>query len=183
MFPDFTFFFLFSYFCLHIPEVGFNEEIPQKWAGILKLPPTSEPRPKIDPPIDIKHASPPDEPPGVRVLSNGCVVSPNTGFEQAYVFMVWGTLVRQNGIAPKSLILWKEIKFNPHYTMCDFHDFGLTFFLHNVSCSLFKMSKNVFWVVARLPQRLKSTFFEIFSSLRWALRDRSIRKFFKKCWF
>ena len=26
-----------------------------------------------------------------------------------------------------------------------------------------KMSKNVFWVVARLPQRLKSTLFEIFS--------------------
>ena len=26
------------------------------------------------------------------------------------------------------------------------------------------MSKNVFWAVARLPQRLKSTFFEIFSS-------------------
>ena len=25
-----------------------------------------------------------------------------------------------------------------------------------------KMSKNVFWVVARLPQRLKSTLFEIF---------------------
>ena len=25
------------------------------------------------------------------------------------------------------------------------------------------MSKNVFWVVAQLPQRLKSTFFEIFS--------------------
>ena len=28
------------------------------------------------------------------------------------------------------------------------------------------MSKNVFWVVARLPQRLKSTLFEIFSILR-----------------
>ena len=31
--------------------------------------------------------------------------------------------------------------------------------------SLMKMSKNVFWVVARLPQRLKSTLFEIFFSL------------------
>ena len=51
-------------------------------------------------------------------------------------------------------------------TMCDFHDFGLTFFLHNVIFALLKMSKNVFWVVARLPQRLKSTFFGIFSSLR-----------------
>ena len=26
------------------------------------------------------------------------------------------------------------------------------------------MSKNVFWVFARLPQRLKATFFEIFSN-------------------
>ena len=26
------------------------------------------------------------------------------------------------------------------------------------------------WVVARLPQGLKSTFFEIFSSLRWPLQ-------------
>ena len=48
--------------------------------------------------------------------------------------------------------------------MYDFHDFGLTFFLHNVFFVLLKMSKNVFWVVARLPQRLKSTFFEIFSN-------------------
>ena len=35
------------------------------------------------------------------------------------------------------------------------------------------MSKNVFGVVARLPQRLKSTFFEKFSSLHWPLRDPS----------
>ena len=49
-------------------------------------------------------------------------------------------------------------------TMCDFHDFGLTFFSINVFFVLLKMSKNVFWVVARLPQRLKSTFFEIFSN-------------------
>ena len=63
------------------------------------------------------------------------------------------------------------------YTMCDFHDFDLTFFSVFV---LLKMSKNVFWVVARLPQRLKSTFFEIFSSLHWSLQGRSIRKIFKK---
>ena len=42
-----------------------------------------------------------------------------------------------------------------------------------------KMSKNVFCVVARLPQRLKSMFFEIFSSLRWPLRDSFVRKFSK----
>ena len=47
--------------------------------------------------------------------------------------------------------------------MCDFHDFGRTFFS---VFELLKMSKNVFLGgIARLPQRLKSTFFEIFSSL------------------
>ena len=48
--------------------------------------------------------------------------------------------------------------------MCDCHGFGLTFFSINVFFVLLKMSKNVFWVVARLPQRLKSTFFENFSN-------------------
>ena len=38
--------------------------------------------------------------------------------------------------------------------MYDFHDFGLTFFLHNVFFVLLTMSKNVLWVVARLSQRL-----------------------------
>ena len=32
-------------------------------------------------------------------------------------------------------------------------------------------------------ERLKSTFFEIFSSLRWPLRSRSVLKKFKKRWF
>ena len=61
--------------------------------------------------------------------------------------------------------------------MCDFLDFGLTFF--SIMC---------IQVVARLPQRLKSTFFErlkltffeIYSSLRWPLQDRSVRKIFQK---
>ena len=39
------------------------------------------------------------------------------------------------------------------------------------------MSKNGLWVVARLPQRLKSTFFEIFSD---TFRGRSVKKFQKK---
>ena len=42
-----------------------------------------------------------------------------------------------------------------------------------------KMSKNVFWVVARLPQRLKSTFFEnLFTPL--ALSGPLCSKFFQK---
>ena len=64
-------------------------------------------------------------------------------------------------------------------TMCDFLDFGLTFF--SIMC---------IQVVTWLPQRLKpeffwkaqlkSMFFEKFSSLRWPLRSRSIRKKFQK---
>ena len=44
-----------------------------------------------------------------------------------------------------------------------------------------KTSKNVFWVVARLPQRIKSTFFEIFSHSSGS--ERSIQKNFKQRWF
>ena len=61
--------------------------------------------------------------------------------------------------------------------MCDFHDFGHTFFS---VFALLKMSKNVFWVVARLPQILKSTFFEILFFTPGPLRRSSTRKFFKK---
>ena len=42
------------------------------------------------------------------------------------------------------------------------------------------------WVVARLPQRLKSTFFEMFCSLRAGVSpsgEPSTQKFFKKHWF
>ena len=64
--------------------------------------------------------------------------------------------------------------------MCDFHDFGLTFFSPYCVFALLKMSKNVFWVVARLHQRLKSTFLEIFSSLYWSVRNYSTQKNFQK---
>ena len=57
--------------------------MPQKWAGILKLPPTSDPNPKMDPPNANRDASPPDDPPGVLWLSNGLVVHPYTGLEHA----------------------------------------------------------------------------------------------------
>ena len=55
-----------------------------------------------------------------------------------------------------------------------FHDFGLTFFLHIVFFVLLKMSKNAFWVVAGLPQRLKSGLYEIYSSLRWPFCSKTI---------
>ena len=41
------------------------------------------------------------------------------------------------------------------------------------------MSKNVLWVVAQLPQRLKSTFFEIFSHSAGPFRATPFEKFQK----
>ena len=55
-----------------------------------------------------------------------------------------------------------------HFTMCDFLDFGLTFF--SIMC---------IQVIAQLPQRLNSTFL-FFFSLLWHLWSRSTRKKFKK---
>ena len=68
-------------------------------------------------------------------------------------------------------------------TLCDFHDFGLTFFLHIVFLYFWKCQKMCFGWLHNLPQRLKSTFFEIFSSLHWPLQGCSVRKNFKKRWF
>ena len=54
-------------------------------------------------------------------------------------------------------------------TMCDFHDLVS---LNNV--------KSVFWVVALLPQRLKSTLFEIFFLTPLAPWGRSVQKNLKQ---
>ena len=70
---------------------------------MIKIIPTQKvgiEKPKIEPPIEIRQASPPEEPPGVLSLFRGCVVTPNTGFEQAYEFMDCDTLVKLNGMAP-----------------------------------------------------------------------------------
>ena len=45
----------------------------------------------------------------IKPLFSGCVVTPNTGFEQAYEFMDCDTLVKQNGIAPSLRIPLKAI--------------------------------------------------------------------------
>ena len=51
------------------PLVGFNEAIPQKAAGILRLPALSVPKPKIDPPYPSIAPSPLEDPPGDLFLS------------------------------------------------------------------------------------------------------------------
>lgn len=83
--------------------MGFREKIPQWAAGMRTLPPISLPMPaknrRLDvtrnmksgllfsvpngePPAPIRHASPPEEPPGVRFLQNGFPVEPQIGLLQ-----------------------------------------------------------------------------------------------------
>ena len=59
-----------------IPCVGLCAQMPQKWAGTRKEPPISEPSDKGPKPAASAADDPPDEPPGVRVLSHGLWVAP-----------------------------------------------------------------------------------------------------------
>lgn len=52
---------------LSLFPVGLSAQIPQKAAGKRRLPPTSVPKPRMDPPPPISAPSPPEEPPGVLV--------------------------------------------------------------------------------------------------------------------
>ncbi len=49
------------------PAVGLRLHTPQKAAGTRTLPPMSEPRPRGEAPAATNAASPPEEPPGVRL--------------------------------------------------------------------------------------------------------------------
>ena len=44
--------------------------------------------------------------------------------------------------------------------LADFHDIGLTLFLHICVFFTFENVENAFWVIAQLPQRLKPMFFK-----------------------
>lgn len=59
-----------------LPAVGFKQHTPQKWAGILRLPPISLPQPSIDASAPSAHPSPPDDPPGPRFKLKGFSVVP-----------------------------------------------------------------------------------------------------------
>src|SRR2546428_12799116 len=58
------------------PGVGFRPQIPLKCAGTRIDPPPSLPTPADDIPDAIAAASPPLDPPGVRVQSQGLLVRP-----------------------------------------------------------------------------------------------------------
>ena len=57
-------------------SVGFSAVMPQKCAGMRRLPPMSVPRPSGDMPDAMAAASPPDDPPGVWERRKGLFVSP-----------------------------------------------------------------------------------------------------------
>ena len=65
------------------PHVGLRVNMPQKSAGILRLPPMSLPIPMIEPPPPIRAPSPVDDPPGVRLQSRGLKVVPYKGLVQS----------------------------------------------------------------------------------------------------
>lgn len=67
---------------LNLILVGFRDDMPQKDAGTLALPPISLPIPKREPPAPIRDPSPPDDPPGVRSLFHGFLVNPQIGLLQ-----------------------------------------------------------------------------------------------------
>ena len=58
------------------PQVGLCEKTPQKWAGTRREPPMSEPISSGVTPAARAAAAPPEEPPGVRVTSQGLLVAP-----------------------------------------------------------------------------------------------------------
>ncbi len=81
------------------------EYIPQKWAGIRKEPPISEPKPSAEPSRLKRAASPPLLPPEVKSCFPsmdlwGLTVRPQTGFAHSNESNVCGTFVFRNGIPP-----------------------------------------------------------------------------------
>ena len=71
---------------LRRPYVHLKPVTPQNIAGTRMLPPTSLPNPSGDPPQPSIAASPPEEPPAVRLSSYGVVVWPNIGL---FVSVLW----------------------------------------------------------------------------------------------
>ena len=61
------------------PKLGFNPTMPQKEAGMRTEPPMSEPSASGTEPLATAAPEPPEEPPGVRDLSQGLRVMPQSG--------------------------------------------------------------------------------------------------------
>ena len=82
------------------PQVGFSAAMPQKCAGRRTLPAASLPSPNGDPQAAISAASPPLDPPGVRVKSYGLLVRPKIRLSLSKANSRSGRLVRAIGAPP-----------------------------------------------------------------------------------
>lgn len=85
-----------------LPYPGFREYIPQKFAGILKLPPISLPQPSALPSIPSNAPSPPDDPPQVCAELYGLRVRPQVGLTHSQNISACGRFVFTNGMPPAS---------------------------------------------------------------------------------
>ncbi len=88
---------------LSLPQPGLSEYMPQYDAGILRLPPVSDPTPMAEPLQANKAASPPELPPAVCAELYGFVVRPHRGLRHSKLSIVWGTFVFAIIIAPAAL--------------------------------------------------------------------------------
>ena len=84
-------------------SVGLSAVMPQKCAGMRRLPPMSVPIPRGLMPDAIAAASPPELPPGERPSRCGFFVSPKIGLRASEKSIVCETFVRPSTIAPASL--------------------------------------------------------------------------------
>src|SRR5437879_2295147 len=67
--------------CATRPMLGLNPTMPQKLAGLRKLPPMSEPCASHAVPVASATAAPPEEPAAEREVSQGLRVGPNTSLK------------------------------------------------------------------------------------------------------
>ena len=84
-------------------ENGFKPNKPQNYAGILILPPISDPNPKTEHLDAINPASPPLLPPTVLSLFHGFNALPHTRLTVSGAIPNWGTQLLTKGIAPEVL--------------------------------------------------------------------------------
>jgi len=80
--------------------VGLKPTIPQKAGGIFRDPAQSVPMPSGEQRADISPASPPEEPPVVRLLSQGFVQRPQSRLIVSNERPICGVLDLTKGIAP-----------------------------------------------------------------------------------
>ena len=87
-----------------MPADGLREAMPQQLAGLRNEPPMSLPSPTGDIPDASAAASPPEDPPAVRIGSQGLRVRPWSEESVCTRSAMSGQFVRPIGIAPAAII-------------------------------------------------------------------------------